>query len=708
MQAYDEKHIKNVVLIGGAKSGKTTLAETMLFESGILNRRGTVEDKNTVSDYHEIEHERENSIYATSMHTEWRGFKINIIDTPGLDDFMGEIVSSMKVADTCVMMLNSQSGVEVSTELIWNYADQFKKPVILAINQVDHPKSNFEASVDSIKKRFGTPAVLMQYPVNQGVGFDSIIDLLKMTMYKFPKDGGKPEKLPIPKAEQAKAIELHNELVEKAAENDEELMELYFEKGNLDEDEMRKGLKIGMLKHDVFPIFCLSAKNNMGSGRLMGFIDNVAPAAVEMNPEITTEGEEIACDSSQPTSVFVFKTIIEPFLGKITYFKVTSGVLKVGQDLVNNQNDTVERFNQLYIMDGKNKNSVEQLVAGDIGATVKLKNTHTNQTLHDKSVSFAIQPMNFPAPRITSAIQAKDKNDDDKMAEVLREIHEEDPTTIYEYSRELKQLILHGQGELHFAVTAWKLSKLHNIEIEFIKPKIAYRETIQKLSDADYRHKKQSGGAGQFGEVYLRVEPYFEGMDEPTDFSVRGKEEIDLEWGGKLVFYNCIVGGVIDARYIPSILKGIMEKMEEGPITGSYVRDIRVMVYDGKMHAVDSNDISFKIAGAQAFKTAFIHADPKILEPINDLEVMVPDDLMGEVMTDLQTRRSIIQGMDSKGVYKVIKAKIPLAEMYKYTTSLRSITQGRASFSTRFAEYSPVPMDIQQKLMREMQEREVA
>jgi elongation factor G len=461
-----------------------------------------------------------------------------------------------------------------------------------------------------------------------------------------------------------------------------------------------------MMKHDVFPVFCLSAKNNMGSGRMMGFIDNVVPSAMEMNPEMSTEGEEIACDPNGPTSVFVFKTIIEPFLGRITYFKVMSGTLKTGQDLVNNQNDTSERFNQLFIMDGKNKNTVEQLVAGDIGATVKLKNTHTNHTLHDKSISYAIKPMEFPAPRITTAIKAKDKNDDEKLAEALREIHEEDPTTIYEYSRELKQLILHGQGELHFAVTEWKLANLHNIGIEFLKPRIAYRETIQRPADADYRHKKQSGGAGQFGEVYLKIEPYYEGMPEPTDFNVRGKDEIELEWGGKLIFYNCIVGGVIDARYIPSILKGVMEKMEVGPITGSYVRDIRVMVYDGKMHPVDSNDISFKIAGAQAFKTAFVKADPKILEPIQDLEVMVPDDLMGDVMTDLQTRRSVIQGMDSKGMYKVIKARTPLAEMYKYTTSLRSITQGRASFTTKFAEYATVPMDIQQKLMKEMQEAE--
>ena len=704
MKVFDEKHIKNIVLIGGAKSGKTTLAETMLFEAGLINRRGAVEDKNTVSDYHEIEHERENSVYATSMHTEWRDFKINIMDTPGLDDFMGEIVSSLRVADTCVLVINAQHGVEVSTELVWNYVDQFKKPVIIALNQLDHPKSNFDVAVDSVKKRFGASAILMQYPVNQGENFDSIIDLLKMTMYKFPKDGGKPEKVAIPDSEKDRANELHNELVEKAAENDEELMELYFEKGELDEDEMRKGLKIGMMKHDVFPIFCMSAKKNMGSGRMMGFIDNVAPSSVELGPEITTEGEEVKCDPKAPASVFVFKTIVEPFLGKINFFKVTSGELKVGDELVNNQTDVTERFSQLFIMDGKNRHNVEKLVAGDIGATVKLKNTHTNHTLHTKSVSFEFKPMDFPEPRIRTAIRAKNKNDDEKLAEVLRDIHEEDPTTIFEYSKELKQMLLYGQGELHFTVTLWKLKHVYDIEAELYEPKIPYRETIQKGADADYRHKKQSGGAGQFGEVFLRIEPYTEGMPEPTDFNVRGKEEIPLAWGGKLVFYNCIVGGVIDARFIPSILKGVMEKMEEGPITGSYVRDIRVMVYDGKMHPVDSNDISFKIAGAMAFKQAFLKADPKLLEPVYDIEIMVPEELMGDVMTDLQTRRSIIQGMDSKDHYQIIMAKTPLAELHKYTTTLRSLTQGRASFSAKFAEYSPVPFDLQQKLMQEVHE----
>ena len=635
------------------------------------------------------------------MHTEWRDYKINIIDTPGLDDFMGEIVSSMRVADTCVMVINSQYGVEVNTELIWNYVSQFNKPVIFAVNQLDHAKSNFDGTLDSIKKRFGQSVVLMQYPVNQGEEFNTIIDLLKMTMYKFPADGGKPEKLAIPDSEKERANALHNELVEKAAENDEKLMEMYFEKGSLDEDELKEGLRIGMLKQEVFPVFCVSAKKNMGSGRLMGFIDNVSPSAIEMNPEITVDGKEIKCDPSKPASLFVFKTINEAFLGKVTFFKVCTGELKTGMELINARNEQSEKINQLFIMDGKNRNVVDSLKAGDIGATVKFKETKTNDSLHAKEFPVQYQPLVFPDPRIQSAIKAKDKNDEEKLSEALREIHEEDPTMHVRFSRELKQMLIEGQGELHFAVTDWKLRKIYSIESELFKPRIPYRETIQKSADASYRHKKQSGGAGQFGEVFLRVEAYTEGMPAPAGLSVRGTEEINLDWGGKLIFNNCIVGGVIDQRFIPSILKGVMEKMEEGPLTGSYVRDVRVSVYDGKMHPVDSNDISFKIAGAQAFKKGFIDANPKILEPVYDLEVMVPEELMGEVMTDLQTRRSLIVGMDSVNNYQVIKAKTPLAELYKYTTTLRSLTQGRASFKMKFAEYQPVPPDIQKKLYEE-------
>jgi elongation factor G len=703
MKVYDEKHIKNIVLLGAPKAGKTLLAEDMLFEAGITHRRGTIEGKNTVSDYHEIEQERGNSVFATALHTEWRDYKINIIDTPGFDDFVGEMISSLRVADTCVVVINAQHGVEVSTELIWNYADRYRKPVIFAINQVDHPKSDFDKAFSSLRERFGNAVTQMQYPVNQGENFNGIIDLLKMVYYKFPAEGGKPEKLPIPDSEKVRANELHNQLVEKAAENDEKLMEKYFEKGTLDEDEMRAGLKLGMIHHDVFPVFVMSAKKNMGSGRMMGFIDNVAPSPREAHAETTTEGKEISFDPAQPTALFVFKTHLEPNLGKLTFFKVISGEVNNTSELINSQTGAVERLHQLFIMDGKTRTPVDKLVAGDIGATLKLKDTYTNQTLHAKNFDVTISPIEFPEPRIRTAIIARSKNDDEKIGEVLNKIHQEDPTLEVAYSRELKQLIISGQGELHLAVCKWFLENMYKLHVDFIAPRISYRETIRKSMIASYRHKKQSGGAGQFGEVHLKVEPYFEGMPEPTEYSVRGKEVIDLEWGGKLVFYNCIVGGVIDTRFIPSILKGVMEKMEEGPITGSYVRDVRVMVFDGKMHPVDSNDISFKIAGMMAFKDAFMKAEPQLLEPIYDLEVMVPEEIMGDVMGDLQTRRSLIMGMDSKDNYQVVKARTPLAELDRYSTTLRSLSQGRARFTQHFADFAPVPFDMQQKLSRELQ-----
>ncbi len=698
MKEYDDKHIKNIVLVGSVKSGKTTLAETMVFEAGLIKRRGAVEEKNTISDYHEIEHERGNSVYATTLHTEWRDYKINLIDTPGLDDFVGEIASSLRVADTCLFLLNAQYGVEVGSEITWNYVDRFKKPTVFVVNQVDHPKADFDATVAGVKAQFGPAAVVMQYPVNQGEGFNTIIDLLKMTMYKFPATGGRPEKLPIPAAEKEKADRLHNELVEKAAENDEALMELYFAKGSLDEDELRQGLKIGMLKHDVFPIFCLSAKRNMGSGRLMGFIDNVAPSAREMLPEVAANGQEVPCDPARPPVLFVFKTLVEPFLGKITFFKVVSGEISEAMDLVNSQTGETERLNQLFIMDGKNRHQVKKLSAGDIGATLKLKGTLTNHTLHAKDFPAAIATIDFPEPRIRTAVVAKEKKDEEKLSEALRDMQAEDPTLKAEFAPELKQLILWGQGELHHGVAKWRLKHVHGIKVDFVEPRIPYRETIQKAATAMYRHKKQSGGSGQFAEVHLRIEPHVDGAPEPTDLNVRGREEINLPWGGKLVFYNCIVGGVIDGKYLPSIQRGVMEKMQEGPMTGSHVRDVRVMVFDGKMHAVDSNDISFKIAGAQAFKEAFKQADPLILEPIYEMEIMVPEEVMGEVMSDLQTRRSIISGMESQGRYQVIRALTPLAEQYKYTTALKSLTQGRASFRRRFKEYAPVPFEVQKGL----------
>ncbi|MBA3647519.1 MAG: elongation factor G [Chitinophagales bacterium] len=701
MKVYDDKHIKNLVLLGGSKAGKTTLAETMMFEAGLISRRGNVEDGTTVSDYHEIEQQRGNSVYATSIHTEWRDYKINIIDTPGLDDFIGEVIAALRVADTGVMLLNAQHGVEVGTELIWNYVEQFNKPIIFAINQLDHEKSNFEETIEQAKKRFGKPFTLMQYPVNEGMGFNTIIDLLKMTMYKFGPNGGKPEKLPIPDSEKARAEELHNQLVEIAAENDEKLMELYFDKGSLDEDEMRQGIKLGMMNHQVFPVFCVSAKRDMGSGRMMGFIDNVAPSANEMPPEQTEEGKEIPCDVKGQTVLFIYKSLIEPHLGNLSLFKVISGDIVSGTDITNSDNATLERFNQLFIVDGKNRIPINRLVAGDLGATLKLKNTYTNQTLYGKGPRVKVRPIEFPEPRLSVAIVTKNKGDDEKLSSVLADIHREDPTLLVEYSRELKQVILHGQGELHLQAIKWRLENIYKMQIDFQKTKIPYRETIRREARTTYRHKKQSGGAGQFAEVAMMIEPYREGYKLPGEFNLRGKEEITLDWGGKLIYHNCIVGGVIDTRFLPSILKGIMDKMAEGPTTGSYVRDINVYIYDGKMHPVDSNDMAFKIAGMMAFKESFQQADPKLLEPIYELDVLVPEEQMGDVMGDLNTRRAIILGMDSKGSYQIVKARVPLSELDKYSNTLRSITQGKASFKMRFANYELVPAEIQKKLADE-------
>ncbi|MEH0154281.1 elongation factor G [Limibacter armeniacum] len=702
MKVYDQKHIKNIVLLGSSKSGKTTLAETMLYEAGVIHRHGYVEEHNTVSDYHDIEHEREYSIYATSMHTEWRNYKINIIDAPGISDFIGEVVSSVKAADTCLMLINASTGVESGDETVWEYIEQFSKPSIFVINQIDHPKADFQYSFGDIQEKFGNNAVLMQYPLNSGEAFDSIIDLLKMKMYKFPPEGGKPEKLPIPDNEIERANQLHNELVEKAAENDEGLMEKYFDKGNLSEDELREGLKIGMVNHDVFPVFCLSAKKNMGSGRLMGFIDNVAPSASDLKPEPLTNDKSLPYDTSGTPAVFIFKTINEPFLGRISYFKVISGEITPDTDLYNKQTNTPERLHQLYIIDGKERNSIQKLVAGDIGATVKLKNTHTNQTLTLKDEDIIIKPMSFPSPQYICHVHAASKDQNEKLGEALREIAEEDPTVKASYSKELKQLILYCQGEFHRDIIQWKLEKIYQLNVTFEPAKIPYRETITKQAEATYRHKKQSGGAGQFGEVTMKIEPYYDGMPEPSkEMHVRGKEEVDLKWGGKLLFYNCIVGGAIDTRFLSAIKKGVLEIMEEGPVTKSHVRDVCVMVFDGKMHSVDSNDISFQLAGKHAFKEAFLKANPQILEPLYEMEIKVPEDQLGDVMTDLQSRRATITGIDANGNRQIISAKTPLKELHDYSTRLKSLTQGLGTFKWKFSEYAPVPYNMQEDMLKE-------
>jgi elongation factor G len=699
MAEFDTSHVKNIVLLGHAGSGKTSLAECMLYEAGLITRKGTIAERTTTGDYHELEQERGNSIFSKLLHTKWRGYKINIIDTPGYDDFVGEVLSALRVADTGVMLLNAVMGVEVGTDVIWEYTEKFKTPMIFAVNKLDDDNADYDKTVRDAKSHFGNKVLVVQYPLQTGSGFHQIVDVLRMIVYKFKDSGGKPEKVPIPDAEKERAETLHKELIEAIASNDETLMEIYFDKGELMEDEMKMGLKKAMINHDLFPLFCLSSERNMGCGRLMGFIDNVCPSANEMPPQTTKSGDKLTCDANGPACIFIYKTISEPHVGEMSFFKVYSGTVKSGMELENETTSVTEKINQLFLVEGNKRTSINELVAGDIGATLKLKNTHTNNTLHSRGKNIELPSIEFPSPNMTVAIEAIKKGEEEKLSQALHQLREEDPTLLVEVSSELKQTLIHCQGDMHLAVAKWKIEHNHKLEVKFEKPRIPYRETIRKMADANYRHKKQSGGAGQFGEVYMRIEPWHEGMPEPKDLNVRGRDVHELDWGGKLVFYNCIVGGAIDTRFLPSVLKGVMEKMHNGPLTGSYARDIRVCVYDGKMHPVDSNDISFKIAGLQAFRSAFQQADPQILEPIYKVEVLCPDDLTGSVMGDLQSRRAIVEGIDSEGHFQKVIARVPLAEMTGYSSSLRSITQGRAKFKNTFLEYAAVPFEIQRKLI---------
>lgn len=704
MKNYDVQHIKNVALLGHSGSGKTTLAESMLFDAGVITRRGTIEERNTTSDFTDIEHERGSSVFATMLNLEWDDYKINIIDTPGYDDFMGEVITALRVADTGVLVLNAVNGVEVGTEIIWRYTEQFKTPMVVAINKIDAEQSNFERTVEQAKERFGRAVTVVQYPLNEGAQFNTVIDVLKMAMYTFPAGGGKPERFDIPEAELERAKKLHNELIEAIAENDETLMDRYFAQGELDEDEMRDGLKKAMIRHQLFPVFCVSAKNDMGSNRLMGFIDNVAPSANELaTPVLDTDGNAIPCTPNGPPVAFVFKALSEPNVGDLTFFKVYSGTIKTGMDLLNAQTGHTEHIGHIYVVDGKKRVEVPFLIAGDIGAVVKLKNTHVNNTLHEKTSHTVVPAIEFPTPKIRVAVVPAKKGDEEKVGTALHQLHEEDPTLVVEHSHELQQIILYAQGEMHLGVAKWRLHNRFKVDVDFLKPRVPYRETIRKVSRGTYRHKKQSGGAGQFAEVHFIVEPFTDGMPNPHGVNVRHTEEHDLDWGGKFVFLNCIVGGVIDTRFMPAISKGILEQMHHGPLSGSYARDIRVAVFDGKMHAVDSNEAAFKTASMMAFKDCFMQADPSLLEPIYDVFITVPDDHMGDVLSDLPTRRGVIMGMDADGHYQKIQARMPLVELDTYSTALRALTQARATFTSQFAEYQAVPMQVQHAIVQEHQ-----
>ena len=714
MKVYQTNEIKNIALLGSKGSGKTTLAEAMLFECGVIKRRGAVEAKNTVSDYFPVEKEYGYSVFSTIFYAEFLGKKLNVIDCPGADDFVGNAITALNVTDTGVIVINSQYGVEVGTQNIFRTASSLNKPIIFALNQLDGDKVDFENVYEQMKDVFGNKIVLVQYPLATGAGFNAMIDVLLMKKYSWGPDGGVPVIEEIPESEMPRALDLHQKLVEAAAENDETLMEKFFDQGHLTEDEMREGIRKGLVDRSVFPVFCVSAAKDMGVRRMMEFLGNVVPFVEDMPAPETVEGEEVAPDSNGPLSLYMFKTTVEPHIGEVSYFKVMSGTLTPGVDLDNVSRDSKERIAQIFCVCGQIKTPVDKLCAGDIGATVKLKDARTGNTLDAKGCDYKFDFIKYPAPKYSRAIRPVTESDAEKLAGILTRMHEEDPTWEVEQSKELKQTILSGQGEFHLRTLKWRVENNDKLPIIFEEPKIPYRETITKAARADYRHKKQSGGAGQFGEVHLIVEPYTEGMPAPDTYrfgnqefkmNVRDTQEIPLAWGGKLVVHNCIVGGAIDARFIPAIVKGLMDRLEQGPLTGSYARDVRVCIYDGKMHPVDSNEISFRLAGRNAFSEAFRNANPKVLEPVYDVEVMVPGDVMGDVMSDLQGRRAIIMGMSSENGFEKIIAKVPLKEMSSYSTALSSITGGRSSFSMKFAGYELVPADVQAVLLKEYEEK---
>ena len=715
MKVYQTNEIKNIALLGSSGSGKTTLVEAMLFESGVIKRRGSIAAKNTVSDYFPVEQEYGYSVFSTVLHVEWNNKKLNIIDCPGSDDFVGSTVTALNVTDTAIILLNGQYGVEVGTQNHFRYTEKLNKPVIFLVNQLDNEKCDYDNILEQLKEAYGSKVVPIQYPISTGPGFNALIDVLLMKKYSWKPEGGAPVIEDIPAEELEKATEMHKALVEAAAENDEGLMEKFFEQDSLSEDEMREGIRKGLVARGMFPVFCVCGGKDMGVRRLMEFLGNVVPFVSEMPKVQNTEGKEVAPDVNGPESLYFFKTSVEPHIGEVSYFKVMSGKVREGDDLLNADRGSKERIAQIYVVAGGNRVKVEELQAGDIGAAVKLKDVKTGNTLNGKDCDYKFNFIKYPNSKYYRAIKPVNEADVEKMMTILNRMREEDPTWVIEQSKELKQTLVHGQGEFHLRTLKWRLENNEKLQVKYEEPKIPYRETITKAARADYRHKKQSGGAGQFGEVHLIVEPYKEGMPVPDTYkfngqefkiNVKGTEEVPLEWGGKLVFVNSIVGGSIDARFLPAILKGIMARMEQGPLTGSYARDVRVIVYDGKMHPVDSNEISFMLAGRNAFSEAFKNAGPKILEPIYDVEVFVPSDKMGDVMGDLQGRRAMIMGMSSEKGFEKLVAKVPLKEMSSYSTALSSLTGGRASFIMKFSSYELVPTDVQDKLIKDFEAKQ--
>ena len=669
-KVYQANEIKNVAMLGGSGSGKTTLMESMLFESGVIKRRGSIESQSTVCDYFPVEKEYGYSVFSTVCNIEFEGKKLNVIDCAGSDDFCGGTMAALQMCGSALIVLSANGGVEVGTQNNFRLVEKVKKPLAFVINKCDHQDADFDRTFNQLKENFGNKCTLIQFPVNAGNGFNAVIDVLKGKMLVWKAEGGAPEFKEIPAEYADRVEEMRQQLQEQAAEADETLLDKFLSEGLTDE-EIMQGLKSVYADGSMYPVICTSGLKDMGVRRLMDFLNGMAPSPAQFSYP-TVDGNRVSPDASAPTSLYVFKTSVEPHIGEVSYFRVMQGTVRNGDDMQNMERGSKERISQLYMVAGANRIPVDEVAAGDIAATVKLKDTRTGNTLNAKDCELQYAPITYPQPRYRRAIKPVNESDAEKLAALLTRMHEEDPTWIVEQSKELRQTIVSGQGEFHLRTLKWRLENNDKMNVEFVEPKIPYRETITKSARADYRHKKQSGGSGQFGEVHMVIEPYYEGMPEPTKYkvngqeiavSVKGKEEYDLPWGGKLQYYNSIVGGAIDARFMPAILKGIMEKMDEGPLTGSYARDIRVTIYYGKMHPVDSIELSFKLAGRNAFKEAFRNAGPKIMEPIYNVEVLTPSEYMGAVMSDLQNRRAMIMGMESDKGFDRLNARVPLAEL---------------------------------------------
>ena len=705
-KVYQANEIKNVAMLGGSGSGKTTLMESMLFESGVIKRRGSIESQSTVCDYFPVEKEYGYSVFSTVCNIEFEGKKLNVIDCAGSDDFCGGTMAALQMCGSALIVLSANGGVEVGTQNNFRLVEKVKKPLAFVINKCDHQDADFDRTFNQLKENFGNKCTLIQFPVNAGNGFNAVIDVLKGKMLVWKAEGGAPEFKEIPAEYADRVEEMRQQLQEQAAEADETLLDKFLSEGLTDE-EIMQGLKSVYADGSMYPVICTSGLKDMGVRRLMDFLNGMAPSPAQFSYP-TVDGNRVSPDASAPTSLYVFKTSVEPHIGEVSYFRVMQGTVRNGDDMQNMERGSKERISQLYMVAGANSIPVDEVAAGDIAATVKLKDTRTGNTLNAKDCELQYAPITYPQPRYRRAIKPVNEADAEKLAALLTRMHEEDPTWIVEQSKELRQTIVSGQGEFHLRTLKWRLENNDKMNVEFVEPKIPYRETITKSARADYRHKKQSGGSGQFGEVHLIVEPYEEGMpvketykfgNQEYRISVKDTQEINLEWGGKLVLINSIVGGAIEARFIPAILKGIMDRLEQGPLTGSYARDVRVIIYDGKMHPVDSNEISFRLAGRNAFAQAFKEANPKVLEPIYDVEVFVPSEIVGDVMSDINGRRGMVLGMETEKQFTRLKAQVPLKELSSYSTTLSSLTGGRATFTMAFNSYQLVPGDVQEKLL---------